>query len=218
MKTFVHFILFAAVSVMLFSCQKELSKDTSLPVGSNPDENNNTSIIGDWNYIATDMDVAVSGQTTDPDLGTVKFIQAYKTTTINNKGSLKFTATDFQSTNLSYSISTNIEISTIVPGVPADKQTIPFNFDVPASNSTAKYQQVGSDSLYFPDGALISIPDASGAIPPSAYSEPSGGRFSIVSDTLKIFGNVNASATQNIEGLDFSVSQKASIVMRYKRK
>jgi hypothetical protein len=220
MKAFVSFILFAAVSVILFSCQKELSIDLSGNGNGSPDgdNNSNTSIIGDWNFIATDMDVAVAGQGTDIILGTVKFTNAFKTTTINNKGSLKFTSTDFQSTNLSYSVSTNIQVSTIVSGFPPDIETVPFNFDMPASSSSGKYRQIGNDSLYFPDGTFISIPEASGDIPSSVSGEPGGARFSIVSDTLKIFGGIDTSSVQQIQGLDFSVKQKASVVLKYKRK
>jgi hypothetical protein len=48
--------------------------------------------------------------------------------------------------------------------------------------------------------------------------EPGGARFSIVSDTLKIFGGIDTSSVQQIQGLDFSVKQKASVVLKYKRK
>lgn len=218
MKAFVNFVLLTIISLTFFSCQKELSIDNSLSGNNNGNSNDNTSIIGDWNFIAADMEVAVAGQATDITMGTVKFTNAYKTTTINNKGSLTLTATDFQSTNLSYSISTDIQISTIIPGVPSPPQTIPFNIDMPASSSSGKYRQVGNDSLYFPDGAFISIPDASGDIPSSVSGEPGGARFSIVSDTLKIFGGIDTSSVQHIQGLDFSVKQKASVVLRYKRK
>jgi len=218
MKAFGNFMLLATVSVMFFSCQKELSIDRSGSDG-NPDENNgNTSIIGDWSFVAADMDVAVAGEATDITLGNVKFTNAFKTTTLNNKGSLKFTSTDFQSTNLSYSVSTNIQVITTIPGFPPDVESIPFNFDMPASNSSGKYQQIGNDSLYFPDGTFISVPEASGGVPSSVSGGPGGARFSIVSDTLKIFGGIDTTSVEQVQGLLFSVKQKSSVVLKYKKK
>ena len=222
MKTFVNFILFTIISIILFSCQKELSIDNSLPGNDNGSSNGgnsgNTSIIGDWNFIAADIDVSVAGQAAGTAQGTVKFTNAFKTTTINSTSSLKLTATDFQSTNLSYSISTNMQVSTVVSGISTPPQMVPVNSDMPASSSSGKYRQIGNDSLYFPDGTFISIPEASGDIPSSVSGGPDGARFSIVSDTLKIFGGIDTSSVQQIQGLDFSVKQKVSVVLRYKRK
>jgi len=217
MKVFVKFMLFAVVSVVFFSCQKELSVDNSLSGGNN--NNNTTSIVGDWNFIAADMDVSAIGLAEDDLAGTIELINSYKTTSLNNKGSLKITATEFQSSGLSYTVSTDVHFSISAGGVPAvPDQTIPFTFDVPPSNSAGRYQQIGSDSLYFPDGTLISIPETSNGTPSSVAGEPNGARFSIVADTLKIVGSANVTTTLNEYGYNFSVKEKGSVVLRYKRK
>lgn len=218
MKTLINFILFVAVSCLLFSCQKELSIDSSLPSNGDGNNSGNTSIIGDWSFISADMDVTSSAQAIDDILGAIKIIMSYKTTTINNKGSLKITTTDFQSTDFAYSISAKMRVQSSVGGIPAPDQEMPFDFDIPASSSSGKYQQIGSDSLYFPDGAMISVPDGAGGIPSSTSSGPTGTKFTIVSDTLKLFGGLNNSFSQNINGQDFSVIQKAAVILKYKRK
>ncbi|MBN8860785.1 MAG: hypothetical protein J0H29_20500 [Sphingobacteriales bacterium] len=221
MKAFVNFILFAAFSVLLFSCQKELSIDLSgnSNGSSGGDNNGNTSIIGDWDFIAADMDVSAVGLADDDLLGTIELINSYKTTTQNNKGSLKITTTEFQSSGLSYSVSTDLHISLSTGGVPAfPDQTVPFAFTVPSSNNSGKYQQIGSDSLYFPETSLISIPETSNGVPSSVGGEPGGARFSLVSDTLKILGSTIAATTLNEYGYNFSVKKKENIVFRYQRK
>ncbi len=222
MKTFVNFILFVTVSCLLFSCQKELSIDSSLPSDNNGNNNGNnsgnTSIIGDWSFIGADMDVSSTGKATDDMMGNIEITTSYKTTTINNKGSLKITATDIISTDFSYSISANAKMQTFIGGILTSTQELPFEVDVPTSSSSGKYQQIGNDSLYLPNGALISVPDGISNIPSTTTSEPSGAKFSIASDTLRFFGGMNQTSNQNYQGQTISVTQKALVILKYKRK
>lgn len=125
MKALINFILLATTSCIFFSCQKELSIDSSLPsnnANNNGNNSGNTSIIGDWSFIGADMDVSSTGKATDDMLGNIEITTSYKTTTINNKGSLKITATDIISTDLSYTISTNAKMQTSIRGIPTPAQ------------------------------------------------------------------------------------------------
>jgi hypothetical protein len=224
MKTLINFMLFSFLASGFFSCQKELSVDNSLPGSSDNNGNpgggtGNASIIGDWNFLALELDLS---STTEANVfgDKLKTSASYETTTTNNSGILTITSDNTESKNLTYSISTEIYVMSSTNGVPDfdEPLSIPFDFDVPPSNGSGKYVQVGTDSLYFPEGTFISIPAASSGLPSDIAGEPTGAKFSIVSDTLRILGNINQTGTQNQGGVNFVVTQKGSAVAIFKRK
>ncbi|MBX3256910.1 MAG: hypothetical protein KF862_22425 [Chitinophagaceae bacterium] len=224
MKAVLNFVFVCFCSLILFSCQKELSIDTSVTGSNNNNNNNNsdddnTSIIGEWNLLEIDMDVSSTVETSLSGI-TQQTVSSYKTTTIHNSGSLAFTATDMQSKNMQYSISTEISLMSYTGGQPDmdEPMKMPFDFTVPATNSSAKYKQIGSDSLYFPDGNFLLMPEAANGMPTEMYSEPGGVKFSIASDTLSFLGSTSQSKTQSQAGFNVLITNKGSIVAKYKRK
>ncbi|HRO46799.1 hypothetical protein [Agriterribacter sp.] len=187
----------------LFSCQKELSfeKDS----GNNP-----ASLLGTWKFL--ELSVAVeSGSTFDYGGIPGRIVATYAATTQNNKGFLTVTADKMETTDLGYSISAKVKIITYLGGIPVDPQPQEeqLDFDLPSSSASSDYQQVGSDSLYFPNGPIFDIPDTNGQQLPGA-SDPAGARFTITGDTLVIKSAVNKSTITRQGNSEYEVTQKVN--------
>jgi hypothetical protein len=74
----------------------------------------------------------------------------------------------------------------------------PFTFTYPPTNSTAKYQLIGKDSLYFPGGGGLVSPPGSGG---TSQTVASGGHFVISGNTMTITVGASQSTTQSAGGI-----------------
>lgn len=208
MKAVLRLTAVCVLSLALFSCQKELSIDTSSP-GGGDNNNNDNKLLGNWKFINLAVDVEgsvatnVAGQT-------VTSVTKYNTVTKNNEGVLSVDATNMKMTGLAYAIQTDVDVK-ISDGVDEDEMTIPLDFAVPAYSTNSKYQLIGTDSLYFPEGAFLDMPDANGQ--PVGVSEPSGAKFSINGKTLLISAKAKRTYNVNQQGVISNVTQKADGVI-----
>ena len=174
------------LAFVLFSCQKELSFEKS------SSDNNSPSILGNWKFI--ELNVAVKSGSTFDNYGVPGRMEAFYTaTTQNNTGLLTVTTDKMKTTDLGYTLTAEVKMVTYLGGNPVDPPLYEqLYFAVPASSASSDYQQVGSDSLYFPNGSIFDIPDTNGQPPPGA-SDPSGARFTITGDTLILQSAINKS-------------------------
>lgn len=209
------------ISVVFFSCQKELSIDTSTGGNNNNGNNNNnsTSIEGNWNFLNLYMNITSSTGTNI--LGTTqKAVASYETTSIKNTGSISFADNKFAFTNFGYSISTTMHIASYTDQVKDFEQDVPFNFDIPSYSGSGKYQKIGNDSLYFPDGSLFQDLEINGQQITS--SDPTGGKYAIKSDTLLLYMGMTVSKDSTVSqggmSLTYRVDQKANIIGTFKKK
>ena len=212
MKAVLKIVVICFLSVSIFSCQKELSIDTSLPGGNNNGGTDAAALIGDWKFVSNMVNVESS---TTYSQGGIPFkaIASYKDTTEDNTGTLTVTSSSFNIKNLGYTISTNVEI--VIPLSPDDNQSLPFEYTVPALNSTTSYQLIGSDSLYFPSGTIFQTPDPTGTLPSS--SPPSGAKFKITGSNLAIMASSSQKSTQTQSGITVDVTTKASIIANFQK-
>lgn len=200
MRSIPTFLFMVLLAFSLLSCQKELSFENPSP-GNNP-----ASLLGVWKF--NGLSVAVESGTTF-DYGGVpgRIVATYATATQNNKGILTVTADKMETTDVGYTISATVKIITYLGGIPLDPQEEQLDFDLPSSSASSDYQQVGSDSLYFPNGSIFDIPDTNGQQPPGA-SDPVGARFTITGDTLVIKSAVNRSTIIKQGNDELEVIQK----------
>lgn len=202
-------LMFLAFS--LLSCQKELSFENPSP-GNNP-----ASLLGVWKF--NGLSTAVESGTTF-DYGGVpgRIVATYATTTQNNKGILTITADKMETTDLGYTISANVKIITYLGGIPVDPQPQEeqLDFELPSSSASSDYQQIGNDSLYFPNGSIFDIPDTNGQQLPGA-SEPFGAKYAINGDTLFIRSAVNRSTIVVQNGMEYEITQKVDGVSSFIR-
>lgn len=215
MKAVLKIVAFVSLSVLMFSCQKELSIDTSVPdndTTGNNGGNNSGTLAGDWKFVSNMVDVESSSTYSQGGIP-IKAIARYKDTTEDNTGTLTITSSSFNVKNLGYTISTNVEF--IFPLSPDDNQTLPFDYTIPPLSSTTTYQLIGSDSLYFPSGTIFQTPDPSGALPVS--SPPSGAKFKITGSNLVITASSSQKSTVTQSGITVDVSTKASVIANFQK-
>lgn len=201
-------------SVTMFSCKKELSVDR---LGRGGD-NNPGSIAGDWNFLNLHTDA--SSTATGSYLGVpVKVIYAYASNSVNNTGTVSFTANSFTVNKMGFDVSTKAHITTYT-GPVKDEQDVPFSFSVPAYGYNGGYKQIGSDSLYFPDGSLFQELEINGQQITNA--DAGGATFAIRSDSLFIYQTISqtrdSTVTENDISIKLSVEEKATNIASFKRK
>ena len=202
------FILFLAFS--LLSCQKELSFENGSPGNNSP-----ASLLGEWKF--NGLHAAVESGTTFS-LGGVpgKIVATYAATTQNNKGLLTITADKMETTDLGYTIAADVSVRTYAGGIMIDEQDDHIDFELSSSSASSDYQQIGSDSLYFPNGSIFDVPDTNGQQLPGT-SEPWGAKYAISGDTLFITSAVNKSTITTQNGMEYDITQKVDGVSTFIR-
>jgi len=216
MRAVIKFTVFCFLSMSFFSCQKELSIDNSLP-GSNGNGGNNNgdaTLTGNWKFISLMVNMESTTSFTQSGIP-AKAIVKYSDTTENNAGTLTFTETQMKAIGFTYTISTTAVATISIPGVPVEPDYIPFDFTVPNYNATADYKKIGSDSLYFPSGALFNAPDPTGSLPPS--SPPSGAKFKITGSDLAITSALLQNSTIDTLGQTASIKVVSNIIANFKK-
>ena len=141
----------------------------------------------------------------------------YAATTQNNKGLLTITADKMETTDLGYTIAADVKVVTYVGGIPIDPPLYDhIDFELSSSSASSDYQQIGSDSLYFPNGSIFDIPDTNGQQLPGA-SEPFWARYAINGDTLFIQSTINRSTVAIQNGAEYEITQKVDGVSTFIR-
>ncbi len=186
----------------LFSCQKELSFE------KDPGNNNPASLLGTWKFLGLNASVEA---TSTFYLGNVpgKEVVTYSTTTQNNRGFLTVTSNTMKTIDLGYTVTADVKLIKYAGGQIVNEQHEQLDFDFPPGSARSDYQQVGSDSLYFPNGSIFDIPDTNGQQLPGA-SDPAGARFTITGDTLVIKSAVNRATVTRQGNKDYEVTQKVN--------
>jgi hypothetical protein len=113
----------------------------------------------------------------------------------NNSGTITFTPTAMNSSNLSYDIETMLKVYFYVNGSLEDSVDMPFDFHVPPTTSTSNYKMVTNDSLYFSSGSMFR--DGS----PTQQTEASGARIKRDGDKMQLIIKTNKSTTENDQGM-----------------
>jgi hypothetical protein len=210
------FLLISCVVIFLVSCQKEIS----IELGSQGNGGgggtgggtggNNTSIIGNWNFVGM---VAHTNSSVSLTAGgdQLKTITTSDYVTQNNVGTMQITASQFISSNIAYSIDTTMHVKTYLNGVLFDEMDLPFVLTSPSSSSTSPYTRINNDSLTI-TGAL-GVPDPSGSTP----TGPVGVRISWSGDTLLL--KVASSFTQTVTqgGVPATVTGSVTGITKLKR-
>ncbi|MFT3945819.1 MAG: hypothetical protein QM763_02500 [Agriterribacter sp.] len=203
------------IVMIFFSCQKEMSVDTINNGGNGNDDP--VSLGGNWSFLNLYMDVSSTATGSVSGIPLVA-VTSYKTTSVNNTGTLTFASDDFTVTNMGYTLSDTAYVS--YTGLYNEEEKIPFDFDIDPYSASGKYQQIGTDSLYFPDGSVFQGLEIDGQEITS--SAASGAKFTIQSDTLLVYANVNVSKDSTISengvSITFRIDQKATTIGSFKKK
>lgn len=133
--------------------------------------------------------------------------------TTNNSGTIAFTGSTVNATNLTYEAVFTAVDSSYMDGQLAGVISIPYDLPIPPTSSSSKYQQIGSDSLYFPAGGAFSMGGTSGT-----QTTPTGSRFTIHGDTLAITTRIHQVVNQNIGGIPATQTNDALEIAYLKKK
>ena len=116
--------------------------------------------------------------------------------TTNNGGTIAFNGGVETETGITYEANFIALDSTYLDGQLVSVNDAPYDITIPAASGTSKYQQIGSDSLYFPAGGVFTVGSTSGT-----QTTTQGARFTIHGDTLAITTRVHQVTPQNYGGI-----------------
>jgi hypothetical protein len=164
-------------SLIIFAaCQKGITDAVDNSGGNNGGDSSSVNALkGSWNFTSISANTQNTSELNflGEDDKTISFTNY---TSENNSGTLVVDDSMFRMNGYTYSIATILKTYSYQNGVLIDSLDVPFNYYVPASNSTAKYKLIGTDSVYFPEGGFLSTD--------SSTFKPYGLKFSISGTVL----------------------------------
>ena len=174
--------------------------------------NSGNSLTGSWNLIEI---VAHTSSSVDQNYGgdDYKDVTVSDYTTTNNGGTIAFTGSVANTTGITYEASFIAVDSSYMDGQLIGTFSAPYDLTIPASSGSSKYQQIGSDSLYFPAGGAFTVGTSGGT-----QTTPVGSRFTIHGDTLAITTGIHQVVSQNLGGVPTSQTDDALEIAYFKKK
>lgn len=158
---------------MMGACKKSNSGSSSTP---NP-------LTGTWNFV--DLSSNANLTATESGIISAQLIDIIDFTTIDNSGTITFTADSMAGSGIGYSIDTTYTTYTYV-GATGDTVTTPYTTTISPTSSSTSYQLIGSDSIYFGAGTPFSV---------SLYAGDTvkieGAHFSISGSTLTLTSTID---------------------------
>ena len=128
---------------------------------------------------------------------------------ISNTGTIQFTADSLIAVGLGYEIDTTFTTVTSQNGAVISTSNPAFTQSFPAANSTSDYKVIGTDSVYFPGGALGTGSLTGG----TQVAPPTGGHFVFKGDTLLITSKINQTYPDNFEGVPTTATAVADVTI-----
>jgi len=182
-KTLLVLTPVAYLLVALFSCKKS---DTITSQG----------LGGTWTYLGT------TGQTqTTADEGSgITMVANTNFITKNNMGAFTFNTDSVVISGLGYSVDTTVLAYFYFNGAVYDSATAPVSYTIPPTGTSAKFSTVGSDSLYFPHGGIITALDSS--------FKGQGCHYVIKGDSLTLFTEGVDSSADGVTKMQATISLK----------
>ena len=162
------------VLLMVGACKKSNSGSSNTP---NP-------LTGTWNFV----DLSSNGNLTATESGLIsaKLIDITDFTTIDNSGTITFTADSMAGSGIGYTIDTTYTTYTYIEGSAGDTVTTPYTTTISPTSSSTSYQLIGSDSIYFGSGTPFAV---------SLYAGDTikieGAHFSISGNTLTLTSTID---------------------------
>lgn len=158
----IFFLLLALFAIVFAACNKEKSTTDS------------TAIEGTYTlkFISAKTNSTVSG-------GGETAVTVSDYTTINNGGIIVIDATNFKGTGLTYEIKSTATTDYYEGSSLINSTTSPLSAIIPATNSSAPYKLIGTDSIFFKNGSFTSQIE-------SGQNGGNGGKYTLSGKTLTI--------------------------------
>jgi hypothetical protein len=130
-------------------------------------------------------------------------------TTKNNKGSVTISGGTMAYQGLSYSVDTVMSIKSYTDGTMTDELSSPFTFTLPSTSAASTFKIVGTDSIYFPSGGLVSIGGMTTTTTGAGY------KYVLSGNTLTMTTHLVKDSTDNSNGFPEQLHQdvKAAVTL-----
>jgi hypothetical protein len=162
------------VILVMGACKKSNSNNSS---------STNPLAGGTWNFVDLSSNAKLTA--TESGLISAQLIDITDFKTIDNMGTISFTADSMTGSGIGYTIDTTYTTYTYVGGT-GDTVTTPYTTTISPTSSSTSYQLIGSDSIYFGSGTPFSV---------SLYAGDTikieGAHFSISGNTLTLTSSIN---------------------------
>ena len=188
-------LMLASVVIILVSCKKDDTKAAA------------NSIQGTYKLksLSAQTNSTITGTDGEKEVATADY------TSINNAGTVVIDQSNFTSTGLSYEVNSTSRASFYQDNQFVDSFSVPFNVVIPATNSTAPYKLIATDSIYFQNGSMTSGITADGSI----QTGGNGGRYTMSGNLLTLKQNASKDSSFQDSGVTFHLVQTvlATIVL-----
>ncbi|GGA92304.1 hypothetical protein [Puia dinghuensis] len=121
--------------------------------------------------------MSVQSRTTTDTLG-ISSLSIANYTTKSSAGTVNFTSDSMIVSGLTYTVDTTFMTYFYIAGSLYDSISSPLTATLPPTSASAKYQMINSDSLYFPNGGILS------SLAPSSTGQ--GIRYTLKGDSLTL--------------------------------
>jgi hypothetical protein len=159
-----------------------------------------------WTFVDLSSDANLTA--TESGLISGKIVDITDFTTIDNSGTITFTADSMSGSGIGYTIDTTYTTYTYV-GSTSDTVTTPYTTTIAPTSSSTSYQLIGTDSIYFGSGTPFSV---------SLYAGDTvkieGAHFTISGNTLTLTSTIDQAGNVTYEGITApSVTQITSKII-----
>ena len=179
------------VLVGFAACQKGV--DLSDTDGTGISGGTTNSIVGTWKFISVSGNQQTLNEYAENDTD-YKSVATSIFTTEDSTGTFTFNAdSTYSADNVGYNLSYTTNIYDYANGVLTDSSQQPATFPLTASNSTGTYELIGSDSILFTSGNILSTNNTP--------IQANGGKYKINGSTLTLTEVMSQDTTSNIGGL-----------------
>lgn len=198
--------LSASMTIVFFliSCKKESST-----TGNSTDP-----LKGSWKFLTMTAHTKVTSKYTDGGIANTE-IATSDYTTYNGVGIISFSDGTVTAQGIGYSVDASVFASFYADGVFIDSLSIPFSATAPPTNSSGQYKIIGTDSIYFPAGGIVSA-----GMPGSNNQQTlaSGYKFHIVGDTLlSMTSSIAKDTLENLGGIMVANRDEAAYTVKLRR-
>jgi hypothetical protein len=189
-----HLVLSVAfILLIITACNKSNSAGGNN--GPNP-------LVGTWTFVSLSSNATVTASETIGPI-TTKVIDVADFTTINNMGTVTFTADSMASNGLGYSIDTTYTSYTYI-GSTGDTTISPLTTTIAPTTATVVYKVVGQDSVSFPGGTVFSV-----GLNTGQTAQINGAHFTINGNTLKLSSTIDQTGNETVNGITLPATTQA---------
>lgn len=200
MRNFKLFVLlFSVLTVTLFSCSKDDSKNPA------------NDIMGTYDFVSVHVK-AVNDQTATSMGERSRTKTQFEYTSENNTGIVEVDSKYFTSTDIAYYVNTMLVAYFYDGDEIADSQEMPFEIDVPVSSGKSGYTITGNSKIKVEAGSVF----MEGA--DVMYSQPLEGTYSLDGDILMITANLRETINNNTGGMVVVNSVTGDVVVTLRKK